>query len=202
MSTTPMPARSRLAQAVSVGALLVAVLVPVALLAAEDVESLGFDPIQLQQSLFGALRGWYGSTDVPKGARAAGGGAGRRSTLGSFAKSYYASAEFKKEYADAYQHSKAKGAAVHATAGNGKKVDTGALDKDPKKQLRHQLHAFLDATEGVDYAAATHADGGLKMFDKSEYEAKPREWKMCYRAGKETGEAVRAFARDWLTQLK
>ena len=34
----------------------------------------------------------------------------------------------------------------------------------------------------------------------TEYEKKPTEWKMCYRAGRETGEALRGFATDWLAE--
>lgn len=184
-----------------------------AALAAEAVESLGFDPEQLQQSLFGALRGWYGAPDIPSAVRSlpAEQKVAAVQTLGAFAKAYYASAEFKKDYGKAYKDSKPRGFGLPSLRGEdlakmamdkaAKKTDAGALDKDPKAQLAKRLEAFLAATADVDFAAATRQSGGLKMFEKPEYESKPSEWKMCYRAGKETTEALRAFAQGWLEEL-
>jgi hypothetical protein len=39
-------------------------------------------------------------------------------------------------------------------------------------------------------------------FANEDYEGKPAEWKICFRAGKEATEAARAFARSWLTELE
>jgi len=140
-------------------------------------------------------------------------------TLGAFAKSYFASTDFKKAYGEAYKNSKPKGfglpslnvkdmATKTATAEadkamhKDKPADSWQLEKDPKAQLKKRLQSFLTATAEVDYDAATHSNGSFKVFDKTEYEAKPREWKLCYRAGRETGEAIRAFAESWLAELK
>lgn len=188
-----------------------AVVVPLLVLAAETVESLGFDPEQLRQSLFGALRGQYWVPDLPDPLRVASDPQKviAVETLGAFARVYYASAGFKKEYRDAYRKDQrrnpgaaSRSAKTVAKAAAGKDLERAALDRDPKDQLRKRLAAFLAATRDVDFAAATHASGSLKVFDVPEYESKPPEWKMCYRAGKPTTEALRAFARGWLDELK
>jgi hypothetical protein len=186
----------------------------------QDLESLGFDEAQLQNAMFSALRGWYSAPDVPQVVRAL--PADERvqviETMGTFAKTYYKSPDFKKGYADAYKQSKPKGfglgslnvkamakaaaeKAVAEKTGAGKAADALALDNDPDVQLAKRLEAFLAATEDVDFDAKTQGEG-IKRFVKDEYEAKAPEWKMCYRAGKETTEAIRAFARDWLAELK
>lgn len=190
---------------------------PLAAIAADDLASLGFDEEQVKQSLFGAMRGGYFAPDVPAAVRQlpAEQKVAAVKTLGGFARSYFASADFKKDYLKAYKDSKPKGfglpslsvkdlakSAAEKAVNKDKPGDAWQLDKDPNAQLKKRLTAFLAATDGVDYAATTHANGGLKIFDSSEYESRPREWKMCYRAGRETGEAVRAFAREWLAELK
>jgi len=196
------------------------VLAPLAALgaAAEDLAGLGFDREQVELALFGALRGAYQAPDVPKDVRAlpAEQKVAAVQTLGAFAKAYLGSAEFKKAYAEAYKNSKPRGfslpslnvkqmgkdAATEKVTGQKKTPDAWRLDKNPKVQLQTQLQSFVNATADVDYAATTHENGSLKIFDKTEYEAKPREWKLCYRAGRETGEAIRAFAENWLAELK
>jgi hypothetical protein len=194
------------------------VLAPLVALAADDLESLGFDPVQLKLALFGALRGSFDAPDIPSAVRSlsAEQKVAAVQTLGAFAKVYFGSAEFKTDYLKAYQDSKphrgsglpainvkglAKSAADKAVKKD-KPNEAWQLDKNPKAQLRKRLQTFLAATEDVDYAATTHENGSLKIFDKPEDEAKSHEWKMCYRAGRETGEAVRGVARDWLAELK
>ena len=46
------------------------------------------------------------------------------------------------------------------------------------------------------------AQGSPRRFAREDYEAKPAEWKMCFRAGKEATEAARAFAREWIKSLE
>jgi hypothetical protein len=43
---------------------------------------------------------------------------------------------------------------------------------------------------------------GKKVFVKSEYEEKSSLWKLCFRSGKESVEAARAYAKSWLNELK
>jgi len=192
-----------------------AAVVASAAFAAESVESLGFEPEQLHQSLFSALRGWYYAPPVPSVVRAL--PAAQRvaavNTLGAFAKAYFASDEFKKDYGKAYKETKPKGfglprinpealaKAALDKAQNKSKADNGTLEKSPDAQLKKRLEAFLASTADVDFAATTRSGGGMRYFEKPEYESKPSEWKMCFRAGKETTEALRAFARGWLEEL-
>jgi hypothetical protein len=82
-------------------------------------------------------------------------------------------------------------------------LDPDAMPADPKAALKRALRSFLDATAGVDYAAVTKAgNSGGKVFANAAFEQKPREWKMCYRAGREACEAARTFASSWLAELK
>lgn len=81
--------------------------------------------------------------------------------------------------------------------------DPNALPADPKVALRRALDAFLRETSGVDFAAETRAGASrTRRFVRPDYEAKPRSWKLCYRAGREACDAARAFASGWLAELK
>ncbi len=188
---------------------------PVALLAADTIADLGFDEIMVKNSLFSMLRGWASAPTVPSAVRAlpTEQKVAAVKTLGAFAKSYFASAEFKKEYAQAYKQGKPKMgfglpkvslgdiAARAAEKAMGEKKESQGLDKDPNAQLKRRLQAFLDTTADVDFAAKTTGSGSMRRFESEEYEAKPNEWKMCFRAGPEVTGAVRAFAEEWLAEL-
>jgi F0F1-type ATP synthase membrane subunit b/b' len=68
--------------------------------------------------------------------------------------------------------------------------------------IKTWLKKFLSASEGIDYnAKLIDGIGTSKVFANPAYEQKPGEWKMCYRAGRETVEAGRAYARQWLNEL-
>jgi hypothetical protein len=72
----------------------------------------------------------------------------------------------------------------------------------PRHMLEGRLREFLETSKDVDYAAPLATDdAGKKVFTNPEYERKPTNWKLCFRAGKETVEAARAFAREWLEEL-
>jgi len=73
----------------------------------------------------------------------------------------------------------------------------------PNKMIRSWLEEFLKISKDVDFnAALVDGVGGKKMFAKGEYEKKSDQWKMCYRAGKETVESGRAYATQWLKELE
>ncbi|MGZ4787862.1 MAG: hypothetical protein ACXVZX_05035 [Terriglobales bacterium] len=73
---------------------------------------------------------------------------------------------------------------------------------DPKVLIARRLHQFLDLTKDIPYnAKLVPGYGGKMKFGDPQLEAKPSEWKLCYRAGKEPVDAARAFAADWLKQL-
>jgi hypothetical protein len=68
--------------------------------------------------------------------------------------------------------------------------------------VARRLQQFLDVSADVDYAAKlTKNPMGRMTFSDQRYEEKPSEWKLCYRAGRETVEATRAFAKTWLGEL-
>jgi hypothetical protein len=78
---------------------------------------------------------------------------------------------------------------------------------DARVLIAMRLRHFLDATKDVDYAA-TLVDTSvgnaakIKVFASEALEAKPREWKMAFRAGKPATDAARAFAQKWLGDLQ
>ena len=61
---------------------------------------------------------------------------------------------------------------------------------------------MLDVTKDVDFNASLKEQYGKKKFVNPAYEAKRPEWKMAFRAGKEVTEMTRAFAQQWLNELK
>jgi hypothetical protein len=73
---------------------------------------------------------------------------------------------------------------------------------DPRALVKKRLTEFLQRTAGVDYAARLVNSGGKMRFANAAYEGKPDEWKLAFRAGKETTEKARAFAQGWLGELK
>jgi len=74
---------------------------------------------------------------------------------------------------------------------------------NPNLLIKTWLNSFLEKSNGVDFNAKTAInENGRVLFVKQEYEKKDNLWKLCYRAGKETTEAARKFAQDWLKELK
>jgi hypothetical protein len=72
----------------------------------------------------------------------------------------------------------------------------------PDVMVKRWLTEFLEVSKDVDFKAVLiPGDGGKKYFAKTEYERKPENWKMCFRAGKETVDAGRTFAKQWLGEL-
>lgn len=67
--------------------------------------------------------------------------------------------------------------------------------------IKKRINEFLAATAGVDFAAKLKPRGDKMIFVNEEYEQKPPEWKVCFRAGKEATEAARSFAQAWLAEL-
>lgn len=71
-----------------------------------------------------------------------------------------------------------------------------------KSMIKTRLQQLLAATGNIDYNAQTVTRDGLKRFVKPDYERKPKEWKMAFRAGKEVTETVRDFAKQWLQEVQ
>jgi DNA-binding Lrp family transcriptional regulator len=73
---------------------------------------------------------------------------------------------------------------------------------DPRLPLKRNLQAILDMTADVDYNAELKEAYKKKVFVNPVYERKPPAWKLAFRAGKETTDAVRVAAKKWLEELK
>lgn len=72
---------------------------------------------------------------------------------------------------------------------------------DSRLLIKKRINDFLAASAGVDYAAKLVPRGDKMVFARDDYEQKPPEWKLCFRAGREATEAARAFAKAWLGEL-
>lgn len=73
--------------------------------------------------------------------------------------------------------------------------------QNPRPLIAKRLKQLLEETRDVDFNAKTVGEG-WKTFAKPEYEAKSRNWKLAFRAGKKTVEAARTFAQKWLDELE
>jgi hypothetical protein len=73
---------------------------------------------------------------------------------------------------------------------------------DPKPMIKKWISFFLEKSGDINFSAATKKDskGILKFVDK-EYEYKDSQWKLYYRAGKESVTAARTFAQNWLKEF-
>jgi hypothetical protein len=80
-----------------------------------------------------------------------------------------------------------------------------ALDKkfpkDVKQFIKGRLEEFLQLTADIDFNAELVQNGKKKKFVNPTYEGKSLSWKYCFRAGKETIDAARMFAQQWLKEL-
>ncbi len=73
----------------------------------------------------------------------------------------------------------------------------------PKGMIKKWLTDFLEASKDVDFNAALKpGELGKKVFVNPDYESKSANWKMCYRAGRETVQAGRAAAQQWVRELQ
>jgi hypothetical protein len=72
---------------------------------------------------------------------------------------------------------------------------------DPKTLIADRIREFLETSADVDFSAVLVKKGTHMRFANEDYESKPNQWKLCFRAGKEAVEAARAFAEAWLAEL-
>lgn len=74
---------------------------------------------------------------------------------------------------------------------------------DPKAMIAMRLREFLTESATVDFTAKTALSKEKKkyQFVNPEYEQKPLQWKLMYRAGKPAVDAARAAAQEWLNAL-
>lgn len=110
--------------------------------------------------------------------------------------------EFKKQYATYLANDEIRQSEETMARNNKASATDYEKWKDPKKVLTARLTDFLNQTKGVDFAAQTKDVNGRKKFVNAAYEGKSDIWKFCYRAGATPTNAARAFAQQWLTELK
>lgn len=72
---------------------------------------------------------------------------------------------------------------------------------DARTMVANRLRHFLQVSSEVDYDARLIDRNGTKVFADPTLEARPKEWKLCFRAGKPATDAARAFAQKWLSDL-
>jgi hypothetical protein len=73
---------------------------------------------------------------------------------------------------------------------------------DHRMLVANRLRRFLDVSKDVAYDARLIDKDGKRVFADPALEARPKEWKMCFRAGKPATEAARSFAQKWLSDLE
>ncbi len=73
---------------------------------------------------------------------------------------------------------------------------------DARALVANRLRRFLQVSSDVAYDARLIDKDGRKVFADPALEARPREWKLCFRAGKQATDAARGFAGKWLNDLR
>jgi hypothetical protein len=72
---------------------------------------------------------------------------------------------------------------------------------DARQLVASRLRHFLEVSKDVAYGAQLVEKDGKRVFADPALEARSREWKLCFRAGKPATDAARAFAQKWLNDL-
>jgi len=73
---------------------------------------------------------------------------------------------------------------------------------DPRTLVADRLRHFLEVSSDVAHEAKLIDRDGKKVFADAALEARAREWKLCFRAGKPATDAARSFAQKWLADLQ
>jgi hypothetical protein len=72
----------------------------------------------------------------------------------------------------------------------------------PGTLIARRLRRFLDLTGDIDFSARlVERDQKMRFADPAD-EARPAEWKMCFRAGQASTETARQIAQEWLKTLE
>ncbi|MBS1563703.1 MAG: hypothetical protein JST39_04905, partial [Bacteroidetes bacterium] len=72
---------------------------------------------------------------------------------------------------------------------------------NPNDLIKMRLKNFLDLTADIDFNAELVSRGRVQKFASPVLEAKSDLWKRCFRSGRETITAARAYAQQWLKEL-
>lgn len=70
-----------------------------------------------------------------------------------------------------------------------------------KAFIKGRLQHYLDVAATVDFSAELVEKYGKKRFVNQTYQSKSNEWKMIFRAGKDTYEATKVFIDGWMKEL-
>ena len=73
---------------------------------------------------------------------------------------------------------------------------------DHRTLVANRLRRFLEVSKDVAYDARLIDRDGARVFADPALEARPKEWKMCFRAGKAATDTARNFAQQWLRDLE
>jgi hypothetical protein len=79
------------------------------------------------------------------------------------------------------------------------KKDESKYPAKASDAVKQRLQEFLDLSATVDFGARLTSG---RRFENSAYEAKPNEWKACYRAGEPVVKAAREEVEKWLASLR
>ncbi|GGC08786.1 hypothetical protein [Dyadobacter sediminis] len=109
---------------------------------------------------------------------------------------------FKKQYAAFLAQDEIAQAEQQLIRSNKNNAEEFDQWKSPEKVLAARLTEFLEKSKGVDFAAKTKEVNNRKKFVDAAYEGQNDVWKFCYRIGPAPTNAARAFAQQWLTELK
>lgn len=77
-----------------------------------------------------------------------------------------------------------------------------SMPENPMALVKKRLQEVLDITKDVDFNAELTEKYGKKVFVNQTYERKHANWKYAFRAGKDVTETVRAFAEQWIKEIK
>ena len=75
------------------------------------------------------------------------------------------------------------------------------LPSDVRVLARRRLEAFVAGCRDVNFRARTTTAGGVTRFENPADEARPRIWKLCFRAGQRTVTEARRIATRWIGSL-
>ncbi len=129
--------------------------------------------------------------------------------IGNYIKAYVKSPEFAKEYQTArleLKPQKPEGLYENEENMAAYKEDLKLWEAEYptafNSLLKKRLTHFLQLSADITYNAKLEKYGSKMIFSDPALEAKDEFWKACFRAGKPTVDAARAFAKQWLLELK
>jgi hypothetical protein len=129
--------------------------------------------------------------------------------IGNYIKAYVQTPAFAKEYATTRADQKPE-----APTGLYKNEENMAAYKNDLRRweaeypgnfnelLKRKLKEFLQLTSDINYEAKLTPRWGKMVFADPALEVKDPFWKACFRSGKTTVDAARAYAQQWLVELK